>query len=671
MKKQITFFFALIFTALLSANNISVTNISLTGQNTTSGTTLVQFDISWENSWRISVAPNNWDAAWVFVKYRTGSGNWNHATLNTTGHTAPTGSTVAPSSDGMGAFIYRSYDGSGTFSLTDVELSWNYSTNGVGNSDVVDVQVFAIEMVYVPLGAFSLGSGGTESGAFYKYPTTTDPYPVENENEINVGSTAGNLYYPNTSTYSGDQTGTIAAGFPKGYNAFYCMKYEISQQDYVDFLNSLTTTQATNRYPGKTTERHGITVSGNIYSTTLPYVACNWLSWADVAAYMDWSGLRPMTELEFEKACRGTAAAVPNEYAWGSTNITPATGISNAGASNETATNSGANVCYNSLTIGPLRAGSFATSSSTRETSGATYYGIMEMSGNLYERVVTVGNATGRGFNGTQGNGVLTSEGKADQSGWPGTNALGAGFRGGDWFNGAEFARIADRFIAASTSDVRDYYFGGRGIRLAPPFVCGEIITDVRDNQVYNTVQIGTQCWMAQNMNIGTKIPGSSSQINNGIIEKYCYFDDDANCDNYGGLYQWPEMMEYVTTEGSQGICPIGWHLPNDAAWSTLITFLGGESIAGGKMKTTGTTDWLSPNTGATNESGFSGFPGGLYLDFSEDMWHYIGHSGYWWSTTQSSSVGAYGLRIYYNWSDANLANLLRSYGFSVRCLKN
>jgi len=89
--------------------------------------------------------------------------------------------------------------------------------------------------------------------------------------------------------------------------------------------------------------------------------------------------------------------------------------------------------------------------------------------------------------------------------------------------------------------------------------------TDARDGKTYNTVLIGTQCWMRENLNIGTRIDGSQNQTDNGTIEKYCYDDLESNCDIYGGLYQWDEAMQYVTTQGVQGICPAGWHLPTDA----------------------------------------------------------------------------------------------------------
>ena len=139
------------------------------------------------------------------------------------------------------------------------------------------------------------------------------------------------------------------------------------------------------------------------------WTAANHLSWMDQAAYADWAALRPMTELEFEKACRGPSPSLYNEYAWGTTSITAATGINNSGTANETASNSGANCVYgNSGTAGPLRCG-FAVSSS-RSLSGSSYYGVRELSGNLWERPVTIGNADGRNFTGLHGNGALDTD---------------------------------------------------------------------------------------------------------------------------------------------------------------------------------------------------------------------------------------------------------------------
>ena len=171
-------------------------------------------------------------------------------------------------------------------------------------------------------------------------------------------------------------------------------------------------------------------------------------------------------------------------------------------------------------------------------------------------------------------------------------------------------------------------------------FVCGSPMTDSRDGKSYNTVLIGTQCWFAQNLNIGTTVPGSANQTNNGIIEKYCYNDDENNCTTYGGLYQWDEAMQYSTTEGVQGICPTGWHLPTDVEWTTLSTFLGGEAIAGGKIKEAGYAHWLSPNTGATNSSGFTSLPGG-YRD-SSGTFSGLSSGAFFWTSSQSNANDAW-----------------------------
>jgi formylglycine-generating enzyme required for sulfatase activity len=477
----------------LFANNVTISNASLTGQNISGHYTMVKFDIQWDNSWRTSTAPNNWDAAWVFVKYRVGTGAWQHAWLNNTGHFNPAGSTIStgllePSlpfnpttNPGMGVFIYRDADGTGTFSKTGVQLRWNYGDNGLNDNDVIDIRVYAIEHVYVPQGSFYAGSGGNETSAFYKYPADTVPYYITSENEIIVGTAADNLYY-NFSAESGDRLGPIPAAFPKGYKSFYCMKYEISQQGYVDFLNTLSTSQANVRFQNiGQAYRYGISVSNGVYSTSKPDVACNYINWADLTAYMDWSGLRPITELEFEKACRGTNPPVPNECAWGTPTVTTGqytlinSGTENENILNNYSTTSG-NAAYNLTTPfngainGPLRAGIFAGNpgNTGRVTSGATYYGIMEMSGNLLEHFVTVGNPPGRAFTGTHGNGLLDASGNENVTSWPAPSSYGAGFRAGYWYYYSWYLRISERVAAAGTDAVRYNSDGGRGGRTAP-----------------------------------------------------------------------------------------------------------------------------------------------------------------------------------------------------------
>lgn len=510
--KKLVFLVLFVLTATSAfANNIYVSNVVLTGKNTTADYAMIRVDLSWENSWRNSTgAPQNWDAAWVLIKYKVGTGNWQHATLNTTisNHVAPTGSTITTPGDGAGAFIYRSTDGTGTFSLSDVRLRWEYGVNGVGDNDQVQLKVFAVEMVYVPQGSFYVGSGGASTNEFYAYPNTASAYQINSENAITVGTATGNLFYPADNTTSGDRSGPIPAAYPKGYNAFYCMKYEVTQGQYRDFLNTLTYTQQTARTataPNSASgtgalhtsnaNRNGLDIQTPGVSATLPavygcnldndavfnestdgeWVACNWVSWQDVCGYLDWAGLRPMTELEYEKGCRGGLTPVASEYAWGSTAITAATGITNGGATNETYSNSGATCAYNNTITGPLRVGVFAKSTTTRASAGATYWGIMEMSGNLWERVVSIGNATARAYTGTHGDGTLSATGNANQLSWPGlvsgevTGAVGSGFRGSGW-NVTTSARlqVSNREFGASEVTDRATNRGIRGVRTAP-----------------------------------------------------------------------------------------------------------------------------------------------------------------------------------------------------------
>ncbi|MEM9930716.1 MAG: hypothetical protein AAF840_12900, partial [Bacteroidota bacterium] len=132
----------LLLAAGLQANNISVADVSLMGQDEQSGTTQIQFDLSWENSWRISVGPANYDAAWVFAKFRVNGGVWRHATLTDNGAVAAPGS-VIDIHDNVGAFIYRQSDGSGDVSWDDLQLRWDYGTDNVDDNAIVDIQVFA------------------------------------------------------------------------------------------------------------------------------------------------------------------------------------------------------------------------------------------------------------------------------------------------------------------------------------------------------------------------------------------------------------------------------------------------------------------------------------------------------------------------------------------------
>ena len=216
----------------------------------------------------------------------------------------------------------------------------------------------------------------------------------------------------------------------------------------------------------------------------------------------------------------------------------------------------------------------------------------------------------------------------------------------------------------------------------AIPFVCGTQLVDTRDGKSYSTTLIGTQCWFTQNLNVGARINGTVEQSNNSIIEKYCYLDLESNCNNYGGLYQWAETVQYlngtsnttswnpVPSGNVTGLCPPGWHVPSDAEVTTLTTLLGGETVAGGKMKEVGIVHWQAPNTGATNSSGFTGLPAG-YRAYTSPFSN-IGLYGYFWSSVQYSSGNqAWDRGLLNTTAQAALYYHLKADGLSVRCLKD
>ncbi|MBP7636551.1 MAG: SUMF1/EgtB/PvdO family nonheme iron enzyme [Kiritimatiellae bacterium] len=492
MKKQTSMAICVLLTVLsiakqASANNITVTNLSLTTADTP-GCVDVQATVSWDNSWRAAwtelasanvtgsdLALENWDAAWVFFKWR-GDSAWMPVTLTATGHTATAGTTITVPADGRGAFIHRSVAGSGTFSAT-VKLRWNRNADGAGAS--VDLSAHAIEMVYVPECKFKLGSGAissssSDSGCFTDGAWSsgaTIPFLVTGEGELTITNAAGHLYGTSSAdnTYTIGPFGTLPAAYPKGYAAFYCMKYEITQGQYAEFLNHQTAANAAIRYDAANAGNNRYTISGTHpnFSASAPNRANNFLSWADGLRYVTWSGLRPMTELEFEKACRGPLNPVASEYAWGSTSITQTTGLDQDGTANETSTVATANCVYGSASAvnGPVRAGAFARATTGRRDAGASYWGIMELSGNLWERVITVGRSEGRAFTGVHGTGSWDFP----ATGWPIVTNLAYGVRGGAWNTGLDtMNRVSDRSFASVQNPNRSASYGWRAVRTAP-----------------------------------------------------------------------------------------------------------------------------------------------------------------------------------------------------------
>ncbi|MBU0486652.1 MAG: hypothetical protein KKA07_15835, partial [Bacteroidetes bacterium] len=201
------------------------------------------------------------------------------------------------------------------------------------------------------------------------------------------------------------------------------------------------------------------------------------------------------------------------------------------------------------------------------------------------------------------------------------------------------------------------------------------ILFDGRDCHAYPIRKIENYWWMAENVNIGYPIGNNESMVDNLGIEKYCYLDSIELCDKFGALYQWNEAMQYEPSQDTefgtvQGICPLGWHIPTRTEWQNLRTALDGNSVAGGKMKASGSEYWASPNAGATNESGLSFFGSG-YRNLADSSSTSLKYLNYTWAATQSSSTEAYVNSLMCSTAEAGETNNYKTHGFSVRCVKN
>jgi len=647
------------------ADPIRIGNVRVTN-SPTAGQSAIAFDLAWDYSWREAwevpeqesalfyshemynraqdqkwggkppLKLENWDAAWVFVKFRVPGGLWRHATLSplASDHGTPAGAALDvglddnPVSDGnaspaslpqaalgagagrgLGVFVYRDSIGKGTNDWKGLELRWLNGADGVSDPAAAEIRVFGLKMVYVPRGAFWAGDGAVPNpGAkFLPDPTgpgfggeqwplrgtgawrtwdicaqfqagdTSDPLRIQSEDVLTLGGTGvANLGNHNSwglqlsEDFSSWVTQQLPAKFPKGFAAFYCMRTELTEGQYVDFLNTLAYEQqkkhttpppdspvgtrclcnggrmkrcrnsisiavpGIQRVEERVTRSDGVVASVSrpnmpaVYKTDAPHAACGHIITLDVIDYAGWAGLRPMTELEYEKACRGPVRPVPDEYAWGGKGIandseaavlyearnvgkpderfvsarggdscnavwwgtlgrpTRRTGLSDADAAaaslqaepelddgkagekpaalredypgdeeigqESTQTNQAAEF------FGPLRAEVFAGPHSTRTSSGASYWGILEMSGNLWEQTITVGSKAGRRFDGTHGRGVPEpSPGWRPAVGDSSSNVRAFRLRGGG------FGSWGDKQKEQLRTSDRAAYFGGGG----------------------------------------------------------------------------------------------------------------------------------------------------------------------------------------------------------------
>jgi len=199
-------------------------------------------------------------------------------------------------------------------------------------------------------------------------------------------------------------------------------------------------------------------------------------------------------------------------------------------------------------------------------------------------------------------------------------------------------------------------------------------VTDI-DGNMYKIVTIGNQKWTKTNLNVshyrnGDPIPHVTDreQWANLTTGAWCYYNNDpVNEAKYGKLYNW-----YAVND-PRGLAPAGWHVPSDAEWTILTTFLGGESVAGGKMKEMGIAfnyfNWISPNTSATNSSGFTALPGGTRSFIG--LFSNVGFNGYWWSSLEYNTTNVWYRYLFYTNGSAYRNYAQKVNGFSVRCIKN
>lgn len=516
--KNIIMILLLIFLAKsATANNLNISSASFNSNDNT-----LSFTISWDNSWRITTGPSNWDAVWVFVKRQACTGNniWAHQLLSSTSadHISTNASstnllTVDAVGDGLGVFIRRSAltTATGNISSHTIKLKINSTASGtapnIATTATDNFKVMGLEMVYVPQGSFYLGDGRpTNTSNFSAGNNASTALLIDAAKQTN-GLGSSNVYCSN-SIYG--SPGALPSTFPIGYNGFYCMKYELTTAAYVDFLNTLTYDQQeakftkrgnSNAHPNiadsylSDGERAQIRIPSadiGIYNTkpaqftfntaVASYSACHYLNWQDLTAYLDWSGIRPMTEFEFEKASRGNNAGspmlpIPFEYPWGSTVLTQMGYSNDRGAANERPNNIGANgLCaygLNDYNWYPVRSGAASSATSNRVQSGATYYGIMEMGGNVWEQCVGGGSGYDySGFTTANGDGKLTNNGLADVTGWPVNGGRNSGtiIRGSTYYRGETFLiQISDRTYYEGSDENISFYsglgIGGRGVR--------------------------------------------------------------------------------------------------------------------------------------------------------------------------------------------------------------
>jgi len=434
-------------------NNLAISGVSLYGATSaglaTIGFTIAENNVSTGMSADLTASYNTAD--WIFVKFSTMSGadgTWNHATL--TGGVAAAGASAIVASDNKGVFL--NHTAVSPYWTTGVTLSWDFGADGVASKTAM-VKVFAISMVKVPTGAFlynvsNLGGGAT---------TGTTAY-----NNYSAGGTLSA-----TITNAGLATGTgsnnlpylAPVGWPNGYNSFYIGRYETTQGLWADFLNTIPSTLAATLHYGTVANGHNMTNSGtypNKYAAVDPNASKVFMSLEDAWRYLSWAGLRPLTEMEFEKAGRDLSPDA-RVYPWGAT---PADGITytppnEGGFAIKKFANS-----YSLLTTKVLDVGRYMSGDAYRTVAetGASPWGIADLTGNAWEITISC----------KWGTAPLNGDGTPNlPASWPATGSDTVGFRGG--CNGSQpfnTGRVSDRpYIGGMWDTLRNGSSNARGAR--------------------------------------------------------------------------------------------------------------------------------------------------------------------------------------------------------------
>ena len=457
------------------ANDLKSENVHFIHRPETTGEMRAMLDLSWQNAWHSN---RNHDAAWIFLKFIYPNGNgYAHATLASDGHRALAvpGSEVPPaqievSEDRTGFFIYATKPHRGAVQWrVSVQLD---TTAYQQRFRQARLEAYGIEMVYIPEGPFTLGDPGSAAlnfGAFYKSDDNGQPnglIRVNSEAEISVGNISGQLYYQSqTQDYQGDQLGPVPAAFPKGFQAFYLMKYELNQGQYAGFLNTLSdeATFELFTFGGRSyfDKRGTIRLEGHKYVAGRPQRPLNFSSWDGGLAFADWAALRPMTELEYTKASRGPETPKAGEFPWGTASRDRL--AREVGPDDELG-------MTNDWEESKL-------TDQTREVFGASYYWVMDLAGSVWERVITIGKPDGRAFQGSHGDGRLGERSHATNDDWPHDYAgkQGHGYRGGGFYDQGmrvhEFnphSPIAYRRYGAWSGAFPSKAYGFRCARTAP-----------------------------------------------------------------------------------------------------------------------------------------------------------------------------------------------------------